>query len=118
MVDEIFLTDNEIIKAFVCCYFKGECNKCPNKRNSGKSCKKILELTLDLLNRQKAKIENLLKEKGCTKDIESNNVKCIDCEYLELKLPYGVCSKAYKMVSPDDSCGKGKLEKAGVNNGL
>lgn len=38
-----------------------------------------------------------------------NDIKCIDCEFLELVLPYGVCSKGYKgMVSPDDSCGKGK----------
>lgn len=41
-----------------------------------------------------------------------NDVKCIDCKYLELELPYAVCSMAYKgMVGPDDSCGKGVLDK-------
>lgn len=49
-----------------------------------------------------------------------NDVKCIDCEYLELELPYAVCSKAYKgIVAPDDSCGKGKLkELVGEDNDL
>lgn len=47
-----------------------------------------------------------------------NDVKCIDCEYLELELPYAVCSKAHKgIVAPDDSCGKGKLkETVGEDN--
>ena len=41
-------------------------------------------------------------------------VKCKDCEYLMFSDCYGECSKAYKgIVSPDDSCGKGKL-KGGV----
>jgi DNA-directed RNA polymerase subunit RPC12/RpoP len=40
---------------------------------------------------------------------EKETVKCKDCEYLELELPYGVCSKAYKgMVRPDDTCPNGK----------
>ena len=56
-------------------------------------------------------LDNLLKETGCEQPI-LNDVKCIDCEYLELELPYAVCSKAYKgIVQPNDSCGKGKLEE-------
>ncbi len=40
---------------------------------------------------------------------EKGEVKCKDCEHLELELPYAVCSKAYMgIVNPDDSCGKGK----------
>lgn len=51
-------------------------------------------------------------------DKKPNDVKCIDCEYLELELPYAVCSKAYKgIVNPNDSCGKGKLRKRVDNNG-
>lgn len=51
-------------------------------------------------------------------ETQPNDVKCIDCEHLELSLPYGVCSKGYKgMVDPNDSCGKGKLkETVGDNN--
>lgn len=49
-------------------------------------------------------------------ETENNDVKCKDCEHLELELPYAVCSKAYKgIVNPDDSCGKGK-RKGGDNN--
>ena len=60
----------------------------------------------------KYEIKNLLKEKLGGQSL--NDVKCIDCEYLELELPYAVCSKAYKgMVHPNDSCGKGKLKEKG-----
>lgn len=46
------------------------------------------------------------------KEMPLNDVKCLDCEYLELELPYAVCSKAYKgIVRPNDSCGKGKLKE-------
>lgn len=44
-----------------------------------------------------------------TRTPQKEQVKCIDCEYLDFEVPYAVCSKAYKgIVSPDDSCGKGK----------
>ena len=59
----------------------------------------------------KATSENLLKELVGEQPI-LNDVKCIDCEHLELELPYAVCSKAYKgIVQPNDSCGKGKLKE-------
>ena len=55
--------------------------------------------------------DNLLKELVVIQP-PLNDVKCKDCEYLELELPYAVCSKAYKgIVAPDDSCGKGKLKE-------
>lgn len=54
-------------------------------------------------------IYNLLKE--LTNEQPPNDVKCIDCEYLEFDVPYGICSKAYKgIVHPNDCCGKGKLK--------
>lgn len=35
-------------------------------------------------------------------------VKCGECKYLEITLPYGECGKGYRgIVSPGDSCGKG-----------
>ena len=62
-------------------------------------------------------LNNLLKEK-VGEQLPLNDVKCIDCEYLEFELPYAVCSKAYKgIVAPDDCCGKGKLkEMVGEDN--
>lgn len=57
-------------------------------------------------------IDNLLKE--LTNEQPPNDVKCIDCEYLEFDTPYGICSKAYKgIVHPNDCCGKGKLKGDG-----
>lgn len=56
-------------------------------------------------------IDNLVKEMVGDQP-PLNDVKCKDCEYLELELPYAVCSKAYKgIVQPNDSCGKGKLKE-------
>ena len=53
-------------------------------------------------------LENVKKEL-VGEQVPVNDVKCIDCKYLEFESPYAVCSKAYKgIVHPDDSCGKGK----------
>ena len=55
-------------------------------------------------------LDNLSKE--LVGDTQPNDVKCIDCEYLELELPFAVCGKAYKgIVAPNDSCGKGKIKE-------
>lgn len=185
------LTDNEIVKALECC-MNGHCDDdCPF-RETREHCHNLDSLILDLINRQKAKVEyykknrdkyqddvmflskqvdelqaenerlikenhwfadigklyseikaeaykeciDMVKKKGVKVGVDEicifegtldnllkelvgeqpplNDVKCIDCKYLEFKSPYGVCSKAYKgIVHPDDSCGKGKLEKVG-----
>lgn len=56
--------------------------------------------------------------KANSPETDGEEVKCIDCEYLELELPYGVCGKGYRgIVSPDDSCGKGKRKERGADNG-
>ena len=59
-------------------------------------------------------IDNLLKE--LTNEQPPNDVKCIDCEYLEINGAWGVCAEANKMVHPNDCCGKGKL-KGDTNEG-
>ncbi len=56
--------------------------------------------------------EGELPDNKPTKEFKANDIKCIDCEYLEFESPYAVCSKGYKgIVSPSDTCGKGKLRK-------
>lgn len=55
------------------------------------------------------KIASILSE--CVPETEMNSVKCKECEYLMFSDVYGECSKNYKgIVSPNDSCGKGKLK--------
>lgn len=55
------MTDNEIIKAAECCVFGESCEGCPLEF---KDCANIdvSKLTLDLINRQKAEIEELETE--------------------------------------------------------
>ena len=55
------MTDNEIIKALICCCrgIVEDCEKCSNKDICGKT--DIVEYILDLINRQKAEIERLEK---------------------------------------------------------
>jgi hypothetical protein len=53
-------------------------------------------------------MENLLNE--LTEEQPPNDVKCIDCEHLEINGAWGVCTEANKMVHPNDCCGKGKLK--------
>ncbi len=44
---------------------------------------------------------------------DSEEVKCKDCEFLMFSDFEGECSKCYKgIVSPNDSCGKGKRREA------
>ena len=56
------MTDNEIIKALECCNgWHGRCLNCPLNRE-GTNCKeKLNSYALDLINRQKAEIEELRK---------------------------------------------------------
>ena len=78
--------------------------KCEGKEEYNKGWNACLDEFWDIRNNL---FEELVGEQSIL-----NDVKCIDCEYLELELPYAVCSKAYKgMVQPNDSCGKGKLKE-------
>lgn len=61
------MTDNEIIKAFRCCYLnEDECEECPCFKDG--HCTdvgdvfNIVKQILDLINRQQAEIERLTKE--------------------------------------------------------
>ena len=55
------MTDNEIIKALECCINEDgtKCNECPYDRYCEMLGNKMLNDTLDLINRQKAEIERL-----------------------------------------------------------
>ena len=84
--------------------------------------KKFAELLFEKAERRNHKTEeyhyvladdivDLLKEL-VGEETPTNDVKCIECEYLMFSDCYGECSKAYKgIVSPDDSCGKGKKKE-------
>ena len=57
------MTDNDIIKAFMCCHsFDESCGDCPYKNGDGTFCSKLLNDVLDLVIRQQAEIERLQKE--------------------------------------------------------
>ena len=60
------MTDEEIIKAFECCYLYDVmfCDKCPNKDTCGEI--DVAESVLDLINRQQARIKEL--EEGVKND--------------------------------------------------
>ena len=90
----------------------------PTNRIKAEAYKEFAEEILELFPKDKCNtVISRVTVKNILKDLVSeqpplNDVKCIECEYLELELPYGVCSKAYKgIVSPNDSCGKGKLKE-------
>ena len=56
------LTDSEIIKALECCHgqYEADCENCPNKNTCGEI--DVIQQTLDLINRQEAKYEELQKQ--------------------------------------------------------
>ena len=60
------MTDNDIIKALECCVIDNSCSKCPHY-NNGKQTRECLEMSIkfaiDLINRQKAEIEDLKADK-------------------------------------------------------
>ena len=53
------MTDNEIIKALECC-MKDDCDNCPN--GFGNCEHNLAEASLDLINRQKAEIDILIRK--------------------------------------------------------
>ena len=59
------MTDNEIIKALECCTANNRCDTCPRL---GMNCcmNLLIRNALDLINRQKAEIERLEKERAST----------------------------------------------------
>ena len=74
----------------------------------------LTEYYLDLLKMIK-NVEQFAKDHGIElleSEHHLNQVKCKECEYLEITGCYGECSKAYKgIVNPNDSCGRGKLKE-------
>ena len=85
------MTDNEIIRALRCCLAKENCEvisceKCPLERIC--ECKETMFIeTIDLINRQKAEIDILIRKKESLRDeiaeqqaeIERLTNKCEDC---------------------------------------
>lgn len=62
------MTDNEVIKALECCLSDAweDCDKCPLEKfpDDYIGCRNnLIKVTIDVINRQKAKIEQLKKEK-------------------------------------------------------
>ncbi len=53
------MTNNEIIKVLKCCV-KGDCYRCPRQKQCGET--DLTELALDLINRQKAELDNLKRD--------------------------------------------------------
>ena len=97
------MTDNEIIKALECCTTKGaSCKDCPAFMKVDRSnCKKFFKGAIDLINRQKDKIEfleekldNLEYEFDLMREekeaIESRAVKEF-AERLKLKVDIDLC---------------------------
>ena len=78
------MTNNEIIKALECCVNeKADCKGCPYESDgclieNGKN--KLLEDTLDLINRQKAEIERLKDDKNRLEKMMDNLCKELDAE--------------------------------------
>jgi hypothetical protein len=56
------MKDSDIIKALECCA-KLTCSECPYYEKRHIRCRELRKLALDLINRQKAEIEELRKEK-------------------------------------------------------
>ena len=59
------LTDSEIKKALECCS-KKNCKQCPNLSEDIECSEKLINLTLDLITRQQAKIDEFMKETAVT----------------------------------------------------
>lgn len=63
------MTDNGIVKALECCNGYSCCEECPFCNKIGVCGVNLYELALDLINRQKAKIEKLEKENIVLRDV-------------------------------------------------
>lgn len=80
------MTDNEIIKALECCTDESyeNCNECPYSIDTV-SCErmKLLEDSLDLINRQKAEIEGLKEDRNNYQNLYCLTVEDLDTAKLE-----------------------------------
>lgn len=56
------MNDNDIIKALECCYITNDCYACPLNQECPNGSDNIHILSLDLITRQRAEIEELHKE--------------------------------------------------------
>lgn len=72
------LTDEEIVKALECCLCdNSECLQCQNKELCKIECDELATETIDLINRQKAEIEELKNYVNRCKSGKEHWVKCL-----------------------------------------
>ena len=76
--EEVKMTNNEIIKALMCCGDKN-CKYCPNFSEDIECSEKLIKLSLDLINRQKAEIERLKQTPKCVYAYDGKTVEyCVE----------------------------------------
>jgi hypothetical protein len=82
------MTDNEIIKALECCTTNGaSCKGCPAFVKVDRSnCKKYFRGAIDLINRQKAEIDDLNKDLADTIALNYEERKGLKAEIEDLKM--------------------------------
>lgn len=74
------MTDNDIIKALKCCVDNGKCKECPinpHYGNYGYCTNLALTYALDLINRQKAEIDELRKSEEIAKQNAVNMARAM-----------------------------------------
>lgn len=94
------MTDNEIIKAFECCYLYDVmfCDKCPNKDTCGEI--DIAESILDLINRQQKQINELVERHlNHEESVKKAKEACYQCQKRHKEELKTAKSEAYKEFS-------------------
>ena len=71
------MTDNEIMQALECCGTDMNCHRCPAKEDENGCIRKTCQNALDLINHQKAELEN-----------QSENFKKLVAEHRKLQTDY------------------------------
>jgi 5'-3' exonuclease len=87
------MTDNEIIKGLLCCANNGDCKECPinpHHGNYGYCTSLAIKHALDLINRQKAEIEQLKRNLEQCENGYRQQIHVMQCEYEQLQQKYNL----------------------------